>query len=111
MSRADQVNAIGGTTVIHDHIETTLARRQTGNLDNRADRVCSRRKDTARWSGVSDRRRVGRVARVGSGHAKRNMRPIDALAWDENFRGTLNAVTIGLGCQWELHAEQEQNCE
>src|SRR5439155_14820313 len=88
----------------------TVARRDAGNLDRRADYVCSRRKSAAGRNGISHRGRVGGIAAIGRVNRVPNTRAPDTFARGENIGGTLIVVTvIRLGEEIRPGGEDEEN--
>jgi len=85
IARANDVDTIGGTTVINDHRETTLLGRQAGYLDGRADDVCARRKQASRRDRVGDGGRQGWITEVGCSDRVGDSGPINPFAWGEDF--------------------------
>ena len=54
VARTDDVETIGGTTAIDDHVETTLTGRQTRDLDDGAHDIGARWKYASRGGRVGD---------------------------------------------------------
>src|SRR5439155_23634672 len=92
IDRKNDVDTVGGTTVIDDHRETTLLGRQDRSLDGRADDVRARRKQAPRRDRVSDGGRKRWITEVGCGDRVGNTSPINPFAGGEDFLGTL--ITI-----------------
>jgi hypothetical protein len=100
VARTNDIDAIRGTTAVYDHVETTLARRQSGNLDDCAGGVSPWRKDTSRWGVIRHRGRGRRVAAIGDVYGVPNVSAPNSFARGDDFRGTLDVITvIGLAPQ------------